>query len=65
MILGWAKNLNTTPDYILYDISYENAIIYARATPQYDDEKDEWDDSLDANNPDNFNNDSNGEEEFV
>lgn len=64
MILGWAKNLNVSPDYILYDISYENVIIYTRATPQYDDEKQEWDERLDANNPNNFNNDSD-EEEFV
>lgn len=64
MILGWAKNLNTTPDYVLYEISHENLVLYTKAMPLYDDEKDEWDDSLDANNPDNFN-DNNDEEEYV
>lgn len=54
MILSWAKNLNVTPDYVLYEMTYENLIMYSAATPQFDDEKDEWDDSLDANNPDNF-----------
>ncbi len=54
MILGWAKNLNTTPDYILYDISYENVILYTRATPQYNDEKDDWDEEIDANVVGNF-----------
>lgn len=54
MIIGWAKNLNTTPEYILHGISYENLLLYSKATPCYDDEKDKWDASLDANNPDNF-----------
>ena len=63
MILGWAKNLNVTPEYILYDISHENLVLYTKATPFYDDEKDEWDDSLDANNPENFGN--NEKEVFV
>lgn len=34
------------------------------ATPMYDDEEDKWDESLDANNPNNFNNNSD-EEEYV
>jgi hypothetical protein len=38
-------------------------VLYTKATPYYDDEKDEWDDSLDANNPNNFSNTE--EEEFV
>lgn len=54
MILGWAKNLNTTPEHVLYEMSYENLLLYSKATPCYDDEKDEWDETLDANNPDNF-----------
>ncbi len=45
-------------------MSYENLVLYGCATPQYDDEKEEeWDDRLDANNPDNFSNEN--EEEFV
>ena len=31
-------------------------VLYTKAMPYYDDEKDDWDDSIDANNPDNFNN---------
>ena len=57
--------LNTTPEYVLYEMSYENLILFSHAVPVYDDEKEvEWDDSIDANNPDNFN-DNNDEEEFV
>lgn len=56
MILGWAKTLNTSPEYVLYEISYENMVLYTKAMPYYDDEKDDWDDSIDANNPNNFNN---------
>lgn len=63
MIYGWAKLLNTTPDYVLYEMSYENLLMYGYAAPSYDDEEDDWDESLDANNPDNF--DDNEEEEFV
>ncbi len=39
------------------EISYENVLMYNMCIPTYDsDKKDkvEWDDSLDANNPDNF-----------
>ena len=48
---------------MLYDISHENLVMYTKATPYYDDEKDDWDDSIDANNPDNFSN--NPKETFV
>lgn len=48
----------TTPDYILHGISYQNLLLYNSASPSYDLEKKseerEWDDRLDANNPDNF-----------
>lgn len=50
--------MNATPDYVLYEVSYENLLLYSAATPGYDDVKEEknvWDDSLDANNPNNFN----------
>lgn len=63
MIIGWAKNMNATPDYVLYEMSFENAILYSAATPAYDDEKDDWDDELDANNPNNFKNKSNDSKE--
>ncbi len=35
-------------------MSYENLLLYSAATPQYDDEKDYWDESIDANDPGNF-----------
>ena len=55
MILGACKNLGVTPDYVLHAMTYENMIMYGFATPTYDlDDKDDWDESLDANNPDNF-----------
>lgn len=63
MIISWAKAFNTTVEHVLYDMSYLNCIMYTSATPLYDDE-DGWDESLDANDPNNFNNNSD-EEEFV
>ena len=64
MIYGWAKLLNTPPNYVIYEMSYENLLMYGYAAPSYDDEEtEEWDESLDANNPDNF--DDNEEEEFI
>lgn len=39
-------------------------MMYSYASPRHDDEDDDWDDSLDANNPDNFKGD-NEEEEFI
>lgn len=54
---SWAKLFNTTPEYVLYEMSYENLLIYSCAVPHYDDEKEEvWDERFDANNPNNFNN---------
>lgn len=51
-----SKNLGISPDYILNELSYENLIMYGYSLPTYnsDGETDEWDDSIDANNPDNF-----------
>lgn len=66
MIYAWTQAFHTTPEYILHGISYRNLILYSSAAPSYGDSKDgndEWDDSIDANNPDNFNN--NEEEEFI
>jgi hypothetical protein len=55
-VLGMVKNLGVSPDYVLNEMSYENLIMYGNATPTYDSERTEekWDDSLDANNPANF-----------
>lgn len=54
-MIGWAKSLNMPIDSVLYDISYRNAMMYARALPHYDDEKEEeWDASIDASDPNNF-----------
>ena len=53
----------------LYDISYKNAIMYSRAMPMPNDETEDdqplYDDSLDANNPDNFNKFNDFEDEEV
>lgn len=51
-----SKNLGISLDYILNELSYENLIMYGYSLPTYnsDGETDEWDDSIDANNPDNF-----------
>lgn len=63
VILGMSKNLGLTPDYILNELSYENLIMYSYSLPSYDvGETEEWDESIDANNPDNFN-DTDEEEE--
>lgn len=54
MILGMCKNLKVTPDYILYNMTYENLLLYGYATPVYDpDDKEEFDESIDANDPKN------------
>ena len=55
--------MGVSPDYILNDISYQNLIMYGCAAPHYDDVENEWDESLDANDPTNFS--SNDEEVFV
>lgn len=57
MILGMCKNLGVSPDYVLYEMTYENLIMYGYATPTYDEEDEKgikFDESKDANNPDNF-----------
>lgn len=61
-IICWAKNLNMTPRDVLWEISYENLIMLNAATPQYDDEKDNWDPTIDANEPGRFEID---EEEYI
>ena len=62
-----SKNLGVSIDYILDNMSYENLIMYGYSTPSPENSKkdDDWDDSLDANNPDNFSGDNEEEEEFV
>lgn len=52
-----AKSFGVSFDYVLYDLSYYNMLMYGFATPSYNSKKDKeepWDDSIDANNPDNF-----------
>lgn len=47
--------MGVSVDTVLYDMSWQNLVLYSAATPQFDDEKEKkWDESLDANNPDNF-----------
>lgn len=65
MIYGWTQSFYTTPEYILHGISYKNLILLNAAAPSYYSgaKEEEWDDSVDANNPENFNNDQ--EEEYI
>ena len=57
-VLGIAKTLGVTEKYALYEISYVNAIMYSRAMPMPGDMAENsrplYDDSKDANNPENF-----------
>jgi hypothetical protein len=68
-VLGVAKMFGMTDKEALYDISYKNAIMYSRAMPMPNDETEDdaplYDDSLDANNPDNFNKFNDFEDEEV
>ena len=68
-MLGVAKMFGMTDKEALYDISYKNAIMYSRAMPMPNDETEDdqplYDDSLDANNPDNFNKFNDFEDEEV
>ena len=67
VVLGWAKNLNMSPHEVLYDISYANILLYMKATPCWNDKKDDWDASIDACDPKNFKNKqtNNNEEIYV
>lgn len=58
-VLGVAKMFGVTAKEALYGISYKNAIMYSRAMPMPNDETEDdskplFDDSLDANDPNNF-----------
>lgn len=50
-----SKTLNTTIEFVLYDISYQNAMMYSRANPLPYDKPDEgsvlFDKSKDQNDP--------------
>ena len=48
--------MSVTPEYVLDKVTYQNLIMYSKVVPCYDDEQDDWDESIDANNPDNFSN---------
>lgn len=51
----WSKGLELTIDQVLYEYSYMNLVLYSASLPSYDDKpEDEWNEELDANNPDNF-----------
>lgn len=62
MILGMCKDLGVTPEYVLHEMTYENLLMYGYATPVLDleDKKDDWDPALDANNPENNREQSDG-----
>lgn len=58
-VLGIAKTFGVSPDYALHEISYTNALLYARAVPMPGDVEDKldaplYDDTKDANSPNNF-----------
>lgn len=53
MVIGMCKEMAATPDYILYEMTYENLLLYSYAIPVYDPD-DDWDEGVNANNPDNF-----------
>ena len=71
MIYAWTQMFHTTPDYILYGISFKNLLLYNSARPTYhlDKEKNQspgerkWNPALDANTPDNFKDSKDIEEE--
>lgn len=39
MIAGTAKAYNLTPDYVLYEMSYVNTLMYGSVLPTYDPDK--------------------------
>ena len=45
--MGVCSSLGVAPDYVLYEMTWQNALMYGYAQPNYDDE---WDESIDANN---------------
>lgn len=58
-MLGVSKIFGTTPEYVLYEMSYVNALMYTKATPMPGDvnegsDRPPFDESKDACNPDNF-----------
>lgn len=56
-VYNLSRIFETTPEYVLYEISYVNLIMYASSVPSFDDEKkedDSWDERLNWDNPDNF-----------
>ena len=49
--MGVCSSLGVTPDYVLYEMTWQNTLMYGYAQPNYDD--DDWDESINANNPKN------------
>lgn len=59
-MLGAAKTLGVNEKYVLYDMSYVNALMYSKVVPMYGDKSEAenqppFDASLDANDTDKFN----------
>lgn len=69
MIWNLSQTTGLSIDDILYRWSFENVLLFNRATPSYDtdnkDDKEEekWNPKLDANDPDNFTINPNSEDE--
>lgn len=76
MIWSLSQSTGLSIDDILYKWSFENVLLFSRATPSYDtDEKEEkneeelnpnlkeWNPALDANDPDNFSINPNSDDE--
>lgn len=63
-VLSIAKTFNVTPQFALYEISYNNAILYSRCVPTYGDYSSKtdnapiYDESKNANNDIDLDDDS-------
>lgn len=68
-MLGIAKTFGVTEKYALYEISYQNAIMYSRVVPMPHDEDETarlpFDESKDACNPENFKGDTFTDEQVI
>lgn len=52
LVLGMVKLLGVSPDYVLWEMSWENLVLYSHACPAYGRVDDGgWDTSKDANDP--------------
>jgi hypothetical protein len=53
MIAGVSKAYTYTPDYILYEVSYANLILYSSVLPSSDDEEEKEEEIINADDPKN------------